>query len=235
MNRLFVPANGISDWRSRLADPEKHWKREASAFETAISWENAHRTARGIPREVTDVLDQAPELRDAILLAAFPEHKVSLPGGTRASQTDVWTLLKAKSGLISMAVEGKADESFGDTIDVWQKDQSDGKKDRLKFLCDLLQPAEEFSGSTRYQLLHRTASAILEARRFGAAHAVMMAQVFRPTCDSFMDYQQFGSCFGVSLSMNTLTRIADHTNPTLYLGWAVAPLSSDKDVARALS
>ena len=42
--------------------------------------------------------------------------------------------------------------------------------------------------SIRYQLLHRAASAMVEARRFNAAHAMMLVHSFSPSDEWFDDY-----------------------------------------------
>ena len=89
-----------------------------------------------------------------------------------------------------------------------------------------------FAETIRYQLLHRTASAILEARRFGAPHAVMIVQAFRPGSESLADYEAFGRHLGVGLSTGTLTPVPRHTDPVLFLGWAVSPLCTDAEIAR---
>jgi hypothetical protein len=235
MTRIFIPSCGLASWKVRLAHPEKHWKREASAFEAAVSWENAARTDRGLPISVCQLLDESPEFREASLLFAFPEHKVPLRGGARASQTDVWTILRGPLGLISMAVEAKADESFGDTLEVWQRTPSPGKTVRLSQLREVLKFVTEFPPSIRYQLLHRTASAIIEARRIGAPFAIMMVQSFRENSISQRDYAAFGNCFGATLSPNALVGIEGHTIPQLYLGWATSPLCTDKDIANVCS
>ncbi len=233
MKRIFVPTCGIAAWRERLADPEKHWKREASAFETAVSWEVASGTTRGIPASIAKVLDQARALQGSELIVALPEHKVPLPGGSRSSQTDVWALLRGPAGLVSMAVEGKADESFGDTIEGWRKDESKGKQKRLEYLMTTLKRTTEFPTSIRYQLLHRTASAILEARRVGAPIAVMMVQSFRETPESQADYVAFGECLGAALSADRVVQVVLHTEPQLYLGWATTLLCTDREIALA--
>jgi hypothetical protein len=233
MSKVYVPTQGAGDWRARLADPEKHWRREYSAFEAAISWEVAARTERGLPPCVAEALDQVPHLAGASLLLAFPEHKVALNGGRRPSQTDVWALLKGPVGLISLAVEGKADESFGETLEAWHSDQSEGKTERLAYLSKILRPKTAFPPSTRYQLLHRAASAVIEARRFGAGSAVMLVQSFRAKGPNFEDYSAFGGCLGAAISSGALTGIVQHSDPSLYLGWAVSPLCSDADIAKA--
>lgn len=233
MSRAFVPAVGLADWRARLADPEKHWKRGASAFEAAVSWEVAAATPRGLPPELSAVLDQDESLRGAELLFAFPEHKVPLPGGSRPSQTDVWCVLRGPSGLISMAVEAKAEESFGETIATWSGEETSGKARRLAFLTETLKCPGGFPDSIRYQLLHRAASAIIEARRIGAVHAVMMVQSFRASSPSETDYSAFGEVLGAKLGREKLVKIAAHDSPALLLGWATSAVCTDADVVRA--
>ena len=39
--RLFTPTMGPSGWRSRLADPSRHWRKGQSAYELAVAWEAA--------------------------------------------------------------------------------------------------------------------------------------------------------------------------------------------------
>ena len=99
------------------------------------------------------------------LLLALPEHQVHLPGGARPSQNDIWALGRSQDQLVSIAVEGKVSEPFGPTIREWQAESSAGKTRRLAYLLSLLE-LPSTPESLRYQLLHRTASAIIEARRF---------------------------------------------------------------------
>jgi len=235
MQRTYVPGAGLSDWRTRLADPEKHWKRGASAFEAAVSWELATKTSRGLPPPIHSLLDQEPDLAGASLLFAFPEHQVSLPGGSRPSQTDVWTVLKGPRGLISMAVEAKADETFGEPLAAWLRADSMGKRERLAYLTEVLNCKHELADTIRYQLLHRTASAIIEARRIGADIAIMLVQSFRPSSPSEADYISFGVALGAAPAIGKLVRVPGHMDPALYLGWATSPLSSDADIAACSS
>lgn len=201
-------------------------------METAVSWELAGRTPRGLPPEVSRLLDPVGEFKDAELLFAFPEHKVKLPGGSRASQNDVWAVLKAPGGLVSLAVEAKAEESFGPTIEEWKKDASSGKSVRMDSLIELLKPSTPFPDTIRYQLLHRTASAIMEAQRIRAAHAIMLVQSFRNPSSGAADFGTFGKHLGAELTGKGIVRVVHHTAPTLWLGWVTSPLCTDADIAR---
>jgi hypothetical protein len=42
-------------------------------------------------------------------LLIVPEYRIPLPGGKRASQTDVLVLARGATGLVTIAVEGKVD------------------------------------------------------------------------------------------------------------------------------
>ena len=50
--------------------------------------------------------------------------------------------------------------------------------------------------SIRYQLLHRTASAVIAAQQFGARLAVMVVHSFSPSHQWHDDYQAFAREFG---------------------------------------
>jgi hypothetical protein len=58
MSRIFVPSRGPDDWKSLLADPDKHWARGYSARTRAHCWEEAE----GFPFEIRRVLSQHPAL-----------------------------------------------------------------------------------------------------------------------------------------------------------------------------
>ena len=105
MSRLQVATRGLEDWKSRLADPELHWKRTRSAFEAAVSWELARHSKSGLPKDVERAFAGDPALASPVLLVGLVEHKVDIPHGKRPSQNDVWPLVRAQGGLLSMAVE----------------------------------------------------------------------------------------------------------------------------------
>jgi hypothetical protein len=233
MSRILVPTLGATDWRRLLADPNKHWVRGRSAYETAVSWERAQRSDRGIPLEIAAAMDEHPGLVGARLLLALPEHKVKLVGPGKASQNDVWALLRSEDGLISMAVEGKAGESFASTIGEWLQEASDAKMVRLESLCQILQIDHPPSPTLRYQLFHRTASALIEADRFGATHAVMVVQSFQQDSRSWDDFAAFCQRLGTTPVSGKLFEIRRAMGPGLYVGWVSCQTASDEAVASA--
>jgi len=80
---IYVPAKGIKDWKSLLAQPEKHWKDNYSAKLLAESWQNA----KGFPEKVESLFKSQPNgiFENLKMTFGIPEYKVNLPGGLQAS------------------------------------------------------------------------------------------------------------------------------------------------------
>jgi hypothetical protein len=201
-----------------LAEPTKQWKTGYSARTLAHCWE----AANGLPSEIEKLIRTYADFASNTLelLAAFPEWHVSLPGGRRSSQSDVFALVKMGTARIAMTVEGKVNEPFGPTLSEWLVAPSDGKKERLKYLSSKLGSASELPGSLRYQLLHRSASALIEADRFGADHAAMVVHSFSPDHAWFSDFAAFCDIFGIAAEVGMLHRVTERLPVPLYLGWA---------------
>jgi hypothetical protein len=234
MKRIFTPSVGTSSWRVLLADPDLHWKRGASAMELAVSWELAASTDRGLPTEVAQALDLHGATRGAELVFGVPEHRVALPGGRRASQTDLWAVVRANEQLVSVAVEGKAGEPFGPRIDEWLEDASPGKHLRLEALCKALGVVGEPVQSLRYQLFHRAASSVLEAARIGAKTAVFLVQNFRPDTVAWADFEAFVTQFGVSPCRGGVCESTRSCSVLLLFAWVDSPLATDAQLAMAV-
>lgn len=240
MSRLVIETRGVCDWRSRLADPEKQWKRGYSAFEVAIAWEKAAAEGTDIPKGILNLLEQQrPELENPKLIVGIVEHKVGLVGGKRPSQTDVWALVKVGEDMLSLAVEAKAGESFADQVSGWLKKVEKGsdKPKRLDSLRKILGIADKDVSDLRYQLLHRTASALIEAERVGAKYAAMIVQSFRnekrraDPKEQLGDFRTFGETLGVSVDENRLVLVPNRASTQLYLGWVTCELATDADIA----
>ena len=217
MAKIFVPSVGLSSWQSLLADPQKHWVDGYSAKELALAWE----TAEGFPKEVSHLFKESNEkwFEKLDILYAFPEFKVPIPGGIRASQNDLYVLAKGTKGTVVIMVEGKVREDFGPLV--IEKIKQGQAKERLEFLvtqlgikgCDLT--------NIRYQLLHRTASAILEAEKVGAQAALMLVHSFSPEKAHFDDYKNFAALFGLEAEPDKIVGPINVQNTMIpvYLGW----------------
>ena len=216
MSRFFY-ANEITkpkDVRLYL-EHEYHWKKGHSAYELAHSWINAD----GIPASVRSVLDTCSDYADATLVEGLFERDVDLRTRGRRSQTDLLAFVKSVHGNAVIAVEGKVDEPFGDLVSTWN-DHSPGKERRLEELCTSLGLRADDIGSIRYQLLHRTASAIYEAQRYLAARAVMLVHSFSLTDASFCDFQAFARSMGLPVqAVNQVSEQRECEGIQLRLAW----------------
>lgn len=211
---IYVPSKSPDDWQQFLAEPAKQWRVGYSARTLACAWE----AAQGLPAEVHRALSvQFPDIE---LLLAIPEHQVPLPGGRRKSQNDVWALARAGGQLVSIAVEGKVSEPFGPTVEDWLVEDSPGKRARMAYLTDLMALKTSVPLGIRYQLLHRTASAIIEAKRFCATHAVMLVHSFSRSGEWFEDYRAFAALFDVAVNRESLAFIGTLNGVRTYLCWA---------------
>ncbi len=211
-------------------------------METAISWEIAAKsksgfsTPSGMPEPIAQLF-QGSEYGAPVLLSAVAEHKVKLPGGTADSQCDVWAIVKTSVGLMSLTVEAKANESFGDeTLETWLKgsgtDASRVNRDeRWAYLRSHLPPSSSFA-HIRYQLLHRCASAVIEAERYGFTHAAFVVQAFGKPTKSLQDYDVFCNALGVVPISGRLVRTSVN-GTSLSIGWADCPLATPAQVLAA--
>ena len=216
--KFHIPSKGPDSWKDFLAEPDKHWKTGYSARSLAYCWEEA----QGFPKSVVDVFQSSPcELFHSIeFILGIPEHKVDLPPkGGRPSQNDIFVLGKSGNQLVSITVEGKVNEAFGPTVAEKRKDMSPGVKERLEFLVDLLQLKDKALDPIRYQLLHRTASALIEAERFCASHALMLVHSFSQKHKWFEDYVAFTGLYDVKAELNTIHYAGEFNGKDLYLGW----------------
>ena len=221
---ILVPSKGTDSWRELLGDREKHWKPGYSALELAERWENPG----GFPPEIASLLSQHERTRGATMLLGVPEHRVPLAGGARASQTDLWVLARTQTGLLSIAVEGKVNESFGPTVGEWQPAGSPGRSQRWAAICSLLEVDQPCDQGTRYQLFHRTASALIEARRFFARSAAVMVHSFSSAAASFDDFRQFVRLLGGDVDRpGQLVAVPPREDIALFFGWATRPVAME--------
>ena len=195
IRRLHVPFTKPEDVIPHLGDPELHWKAGYSAQELALSWAKAR---NDFPAAVRQTLKTAPEYSDSILIDGFFEREVELGDGRKNSQTDLMVVAGLADELGIIAVEGKVDESFADLIKDWNK--TPGKQKRLDGLCATLQMDPANVANLRYQLFHRTASAIYEAKRYRSRHALMLVHSFSSTHRWFEDFSLFSAAMGLHVT-----------------------------------
>ncbi len=219
---IRVPSRCPEDWKPHLAQPDKHWKPGYSAWAVAHAWEEA----QGFPPEVLQLFARYGDpFVDLTPLMIIAEHSVPLPFGKTDSQNDVFVLAKAAGQLVSITVEGKKEEPFDKPVKKWLVIKSPGsdKPERLRYLLatlglDATSPGKV--GDIYYQLLHRLASAVLEAKRFNASMAMMLIHSFSPTNRWFKKaFVPFVKMFGAEAGSDRLTKLGISDGILLYAGW----------------
>ena len=79
-------------------------------------------------------------------------------------------------------------------------------------------PDADISG-LRYQLLHRSVSAILLAQKFTAPNALMLIHSFSKSDKGFVDYEEFSFLFGLNAVKNQIIGPIYINGIDLYFGW----------------
>ncbi len=222
-SHFYIPSTSPGDWRCLLEKPNLHWKTGRSAKTLAYCWEES----MDFPNSVKQVFRKSKFsiFQDTKILLAFPEYKVPLTGGDTASTNDIFILAKGHDQLISIAVEGKVSEPFDKPVFEWKADMGRGKLPRLHYLCNLLGLDETQVDQIYYQLIHRTASAIIEANKFKANNALMLVHSFGhgdKQKSNHTEYCRFLKLFGIAKAdVDTIVRSKRRIDGvSLYFGWA---------------
>lgn len=218
MKRIFVPTTSGSDWQRLLGKPKLHWKAGYSAMSAAACWEDSHPK---LPPEIVATLQSSNDstLKNLELVLAIPEWEVDLPGGDRPSQTDILAITQNDKGLVILGVEAKVEEPFGPTLEEKKKGASEGQLNRIRFLEKQLGRTDPFPSNIRYQLLHRSVSALLTAKSFHAQTAIMLVHSFSQTSkwrDEFEAFCKELCCKPLSSDLCEAPNIQDRR---LLLGW----------------
>ena len=69
--------------------------------------------------------------------------------------------------------------------------------------------------------MHRTASAVIEAERFGAGIAAMIVHSFSEEDAGYGDYSEFLVLFGATAGRDQLIFLTEVDGVTLHCGWAI--------------
>jgi hypothetical protein len=189
----------VDDWRGLAGDDK--WVATRSAYELAHCWHNA----AGLPVDISRTLDASGHavLRGLSVDLCLVEKPVFLDTKVAPSMTDLMAYgSNAKGETVVLAVEGKASEPFASRVSHWVRgDQNTPtlsaaprptRLRRLEFLSKHLSKPISTESNLRYQLLHRTVSAILEAQLHGAVAAVILVHAFGPdTAGNLTDFSDF--------------------------------------------
>lgn len=228
---LFTVTAPTEEEIRRRVDPKK-WAEWRSAHQLYYRWTRA----TGLPAKVSEVLAKAPEYARAEILHGFFEHQTALDDYRGPSVTDLLLFMRIPDGLAVAAIEGKVDEAFDLSVadkrrqiaaNPERRERSNWSR-RLDLLCNGLGLDHAKVDPIAYQLIHRTAAAVIEARRYGASHALMLVHSFaidnpkfsEKLGDRFGDYSSFAELLGFRTAIkDSVTESKKIGGISLRLGW----------------
>lgn len=181
-NHTGKQIKSVDDW-FRFAPPKqgsKHWVDGRSAKELAKAW---FRTGVAkIPNELQALLDSRAVTQGFVPDLAVAELVTSLDGFGEGRNHDLVIVGHVESGKLLVAVEAKADESFGNLIDDCLAHAKPPSRvpDRIDHLSRSVfgRPVDRQLGKLRYQLLHGLAGTLIEASNRHAKQAVFVVHEF---------------------------------------------------------
>jgi hypothetical protein len=138
---------------------------------------------------------------------------VALALGARASQLDLWVLARTPRGLLSIVIDENA-------LQPAAKGGMPGR-DLQDALGALLEIDRDVDPTIPSRLIHRTAAALVEARRFFAMGALVVVRSAGAAHDSFADFQRFVTMMGGRLRRpGHLLSVKPREGIELAFGWA---------------
>jgi hypothetical protein len=206
------PIASLADW-AQHAPPKspRHWVDGRSAKEVARAWLEGGGIT--MPQEVLAVLARHPRFDEVLSWDAEPEAKLrfdAFPGEPR--NTDLLVIVNDAFGPYVLAVEAKADESYGETLGAVlaaalerhiENPRSNGIA-RIEGLATLLlkprSGGHPKAGDLRYQLFTACAGALAEAHRRRAGRAVMLVHEFITPATTDVKHARNGSDLRLFLS-----------------------------------
>jgi hypothetical protein len=148
------------------------------------------------------------------------EHQTPLPGEGPASHSDALCLAKGAEGLVTVIVEGKESESFDEPVAKWLASGGENRRVRLRGVCGHLGLDPDRVSDIEWQLLHRTAAAVIEADNYGARQTVMLVHSFSSVRHGLGAYGEFVACFGADeTEANSVIELAQRGSTSLYVAW----------------
>lgn len=214
---FYAPSFNIERWKMALADPDKRWKEQHSAYELARMWANA----RNLPQPVQAALDGSAleAVRELEVLQKIPEHPVALDDRNDPVTNDLFVLARSGSSLFAMMVAGKGKEEAGPAVAEAYEGEIGDK--RLAFLVDVLGLKDKESVlPIRARLLQSAASAVMEAKRYHAGHAMLLVHDFGQDEASFGEFADFAALFGLKAERGKVYVTPEKEDGvTLVVGW----------------
>jgi hypothetical protein len=146
------------------------------------------------PRELQELLASHASTKGCHFLEGQPEFVTQLPQRGEGRNHDLWLRASCPAGPVTICVEAKADETFGDLVGeavekAKRRSPNTGLPARVATLLELLfaqkcNPEDLPWRGFRYQLITAFAGTVIQAARDGSRTAVLVVQEF---CGDHLD------------------------------------------------
>ena len=174
----------LEEWRQAMPPRlrNRQWREGRSAMELARAW--VGKGAVAVPEEVWQILESSRDFAGAELLDGRPEEETRLDdfrGNSR--NADLLLTGRLQGEPVVIAVEAKADESFGPTIGEYlaekeQVERSNAPARMRQLSAAVFGTEPEEIGDLRYQLLHAVAATLIAAAERRAQKALFLVHEF---------------------------------------------------------
>jgi hypothetical protein len=141
-----------------------------------------------VPPEFMSLLISHPQLQGLKLINGIPERVTRLPERGEGRNHDLWLLGRTESELVTICVEAKADEPFGnDTVAEYrnaalrrrERGEATRAPERINALLDMVGEPKSTWDSVRYQLLAAICGTVLQAKYDTSSLAVFVVHEFQ--------------------------------------------------------
>lgn len=214
-----TPIKHWEEWTRPKKDYQ--WACGRSAMELAKAWfADGNLSA---PPELMSLLFSHPSLRGLKLINGIPERVTSLPERGEGRNHDLWLLGRTERESVTICVEAKADEPFGNnTVAEYKKAALQQRKrhestrapERIDALIAMIGKPKSNWDAVRYQLLAAICGTILQAKNDSsnlAAFIVHEFQTDKTTMENLQrnrkDYERFLAVIGIPSSESTDARL----------------------------
>lgn len=183
-----------------------------------------------VPREFSELLRSYPRLQGLVFEQGVPEHVTRLPERGEGRNHDLWLLGRTSREQITVCVEAKADEPFGDRsvgdyLESALQQRTNGKATRAPERIEALFSMVDGSSSSLpespwasipYQLLTAICGTAIQARVDQSTIAVFAVHVFQTASTELSKLETNRSAFSRFVEILTSTPRAAVQNNRLY-------------------